>query len=128
MLTSLRDGNYTIAYNSTDNVGNVETTHYINVTLFSWNYIFEDSFGRGTILKINVKHKFFQLITPDKDYGIRQAIYMRKCGITIVIRYCNEEIRLISVAIPKFDFCIAIAWDKQTCTRYFLLDKIGQEN
>jgi len=81
-----------------------------------------------TILKINIKHKFFQLITPDKDYGIRQATYMRKCGITIIIRYCNEEIRLISAAIPKFDFCIAIAWDKQTRTRYFLLDKIGQEN
>lgn len=32
-LTSIRDGNYTIAYNSTDNVGNVEITNNLNVTL-----------------------------------------------------------------------------------------------
>jgi squalene-hopene/tetraprenyl-beta-curcumene cyclase len=32
-LTSLRDGNYTIAFNSTDNVGNVEDTNSMNVTL-----------------------------------------------------------------------------------------------
>jgi hypothetical protein len=32
-LISLRDGNYTIAFNSTDNAGNVENTNYLNVTL-----------------------------------------------------------------------------------------------
>jgi Mg-chelatase subunit ChlD len=32
-LTSLIDGNCTIAFNSIDNVGNVENTNYINVTL-----------------------------------------------------------------------------------------------
>jgi hypothetical protein len=32
-LTSLRDGNYTIAFNSTDNAGNVENTNCFNVTL-----------------------------------------------------------------------------------------------
>jgi hypothetical protein len=32
-LTSLRDGNYTIAFNSTDNVGNVENTNSMNVAL-----------------------------------------------------------------------------------------------
>jgi len=127
-LAFLTDGTYTIAYNSTDNVRNMEMTHYINIILFSWDCIFKDCFGRQTILKINVKHKFFQLITPDKDYGIRQATYMRICGITIIIRHCDEEIRLISAAIPKFDFCIAIARDKQTRTKYFLLDRTGFEN
>lgn len=32
-LASLRDGNYTIAFNSTDSVGNVENTNKMNVTL-----------------------------------------------------------------------------------------------
>ncbi|MEM3628630.1 MAG: hypothetical protein QXE06_04590 [Candidatus Bathyarchaeia archaeon] len=72
-LAGLTDGVYTIEFNSTDNLGNTETTNSVQITLFSWNYIFTDSYGRGTILKINIAHKFFQFITPDKDYGIREA-------------------------------------------------------
>jgi hypothetical protein len=59
-LTSLADGTYTIKYYSIDNVQNAETAQAISVTLFSWNYIFEDTYGRDTILKINLAHKFFQ--------------------------------------------------------------------
>jgi hypothetical protein len=127
-LTSLVDGTYTIEYYSIDNVQNAEAAQAINVTLFSWNYIFEDTYGRGTILKINLAHKFFQFITPDKDYGIREATYMRQCGRAIIIHHYDEELRLITTAVDtKLDFCVAIAWDTQTGKRYFLSDKVGNE-
>jgi parallel beta-helix repeat protein len=127
-LTSLTDGIYSIEYNSTDNVENIETTQAINVTLFSWNYIFEDTYGRGTTLKINLAHKFFQFLTPDNDYGIRNATYMRRCGRAIIIKHYDNELRLITVAVDtKLDFCVAIAWDVQTGKRYFLIDKAGTE-
>jgi len=126
-LTALTDGVYTIEFYSTDTLGNIEATSSIQVTLFSWDYIFEDSYGRETVLKINLAHKFFQFITHDEDYGIRQANYMQKCRTTIVILHCDGEITLTAVAIPKIDFCIAIALDKQTHTKYFLLDRMGLE-
>ena len=128
-LKGLIDGIYTIDYNSTDNANNVEPTNTINVTLFSWNYVFEDAYGRGTILKINLAYKFIQFITPDKDYGIRNATYMRVCGRAIIIRHYDSELRLITIAVDtKLDFCIAIAWDRQTRTRYFLIDRVGIED
>jgi hypothetical protein len=127
-LTTLTDGTYTIEYYSIDNVQNAEATQAINVTLFSWNYIFEDTYGRGTILKINLAHKFFQFITPDKDYGIRKATYMRQCGRALIIHHYDDELRLITTAVDtKLDFCVAIAWDTQTGKRYFLIDKAGTE-
>jgi squalene-hopene/tetraprenyl-beta-curcumene cyclase len=127
-LTSLADGAYTIEYYSIDNVQNVETAQAINVTLFSWNYIFEDTYGRGTTLKINLAHKFFQFITPDKDYGIRNATYMRQCGRAIIISHRDNELRLITISVDtKIDFCYAIAWDLQTCKYYLLIDKAGIE-
>jgi len=128
-LTSLTDGVYTIEFNSTDNVGNVEVTNSVQVALFSWDYVFTDSYGRGTTLKINTVHKFFQFITPDNDYGIRRAVYMRLCGRAIIIRYYGYELHLITVAVDtKLDFCAAIAWDVETGKRYFLIDKVGIEN
>jgi squalene-hopene/tetraprenyl-beta-curcumene cyclase len=127
-LTDLSDGEYTIDYYSTDNVGNTETTQLINITLFSWNYVFEDTYGRETALKINTAHKFFQFITPDKDYGIREATYMRVRRRTIIIYHKDTELKLITLAVnTKLDFCIAIAWDKQAQKRYFLIDKVGIE-
>jgi len=127
-LTGLTDGVYIIDYNSTDNANNVEPTNTINVTLFSWNYVFEDTYGRGTVLKINIAHNFFQFITPDKDYGIRNASYMRQCGRALIIRYYDNELRLITIAVDtKLDFCVAIAWDQQTHKQYFLIDKPGIE-
>jgi hypothetical protein len=127
-LTGLADGVYTIDYNSTDNANNVEPTNTINVTLFSWNYVFTDSYGRETTLKINTEHHFFQFITPDKDYGIRKATYMRLCGRAIIIKHYDNELRLITVAVDtKLDLCYAIAWDLQTGKRYSLIDKAGTE-
>jgi len=128
-LKGLVDGIYFIDYNSTDNANNIEPTNTISVTLFSWNYIFTDSYGRETILKINTEHKFFQFITPDKDYGIREATCMRVCRRSIIIYHRDDELRLITLAVDtKLDFCIAIAWDRQTRTRYFLIDRVGIED
>ena len=127
-LTSLADGTYTIEYYSIDNVQNAEATQAINVTLFSWNYIFEDTYGRETILKINLAHKFFQFITPDNDYGVRNATYMRQCGRAIIIQHWDKELRLITVVVDtKLDFCYAMAWDLQTRKCYVLIDKAGTE-
>jgi len=95
---------------------------------YVWQYIFQDSYGRGTILKINTAHKFFKFVTPDKDYGIRNATYMRVYGRAIIIRHYDSELRLITIAVDtKLDFCIAIAWDTQTSKQYFLIDKVGVE-
>jgi len=127
-LNWLTDGTYTMAYNSTDMVGNKETTHLIKITIFSWNYIFEDTYGRDTILKINTAHTLFQFITPDKDYGIRNATYMQVCGRDIIIRHYDSELRLITTAVDtQLDFCVALAWDAQTYKRYYLIDKVGIE-
>ncbi|MEM4704631.1 MAG: hypothetical protein QXJ02_06160 [Candidatus Bathyarchaeia archaeon] len=119
---------YTIAV---DNVGNVEQPPAepdAKTTVFSWNYIFEDTFGRETILKINTVHNLFQFITFDKDYGVRNASYMALCGRSVVIRHFDSELRLISVAVDtKLDFCIALAWDVPTGKRYLLIDKCGAE-
>jgi hypothetical protein len=121
-LSSLREGNYTIAYNSTDNVGNVEATHQISVTLFSWNYVFKDSYGRGTVLKINTAYKFFQFIAPGKDYGIRKASCMQICGRVIIINHSDSQLTLMTIAVDtKIDLCMAIAWDKQTGKTYYLV-------
>ena len=129
-LTSLRDGNYTIAFNSTDNVGNVETTHRINVTLFSWNFVFEDDCGRGTILKINMMYKFFEFIAPGKDYGVRRATCMQSWNNyqVIGINHRDSQLILSTYAVDtKIDYCWAMAWDLQTGKCYALLDKPGIE-
>jgi murein tripeptide amidase MpaA len=127
-LTSLADGTYTIEYNSTDNVQNIETSHTAIFTLFHWNYIYQDTYGRGTTLKINLAYKFFQFIRPDKDYGIRIATYMKQCGRAIIISHCDKELRLITVSVDtKIDFCYAMAWDLQARKCYPLIDKAGIE-
>ncbi|MCJ7425049.1 hypothetical protein MUP01_12410 [Candidatus Bathyarchaeota archaeon] len=127
-LTSLAGGDYTIEYNSTDNVQNTETTHTTSVTLFHWNYIYQDTSGRGTTLKINLALKFFQFTAPSKDYGIRKATSMRQCGRAIIISHCDKQLRLITVSVDtKTDFCFAMAWDLQTRKQYLLVDKAGIE-
>jgi parallel beta-helix repeat protein len=127
-LIGLADGVYTIEFNSTDNLGNIEATKSIQVTLFSWNYIFTDSYGRGTTLKINLAHKFFQFITPDKDYGIRKATYMYVYKRTIIILHKDNELNLATVSVDtQLDFCIVYAKDRQTGKIYWLIDKTGTE-
>jgi hypothetical protein len=99
----------------------------INVKI-AWDFVYEDTYGRGTLLKINIAQKLFQFITPDKDYGIRTATYMRQCGRAIIISHWDTELKLITIAVDtKLDFCYAIAWDIQTCKRFILIDKIGIE-
>ena len=127
-LAPLADGTYTIEYYSKDKAGNTETIHTLNVTLFSWNYVFKDSYGRRTILKINLVHKFFQFITPDRDYNIRKATYMREYGRANKIQYYDEKLRLITLAVnTQLDLCIVAAWDQQTGKHYLLIDKAGIE-
>ena len=127
-LSGLADGVYSLDYNSTDNANNVEPTNTINVTLFSWNYIYQDTYRRGTTLKINLAYKFFQFTTPDKDYGIRKATYMKQCGRAIIIEHRDKQLRLITISVDtKLDFCYAMAWDLQTRKCYLLIDKPGIE-
>jgi hypothetical protein len=121
-LTGFKDGAYTIEYNSTDNIGNVETTHAITITLFSWKYIYEDTYGRGTILKINTAYELFQFAGPSKDYGIRKASSMRSYGTAITIDHHDSQLRMFAVAMgAQADFCMAVAWDMQTHTSYTLI-------
>jgi predicted MPP superfamily phosphohydrolase len=95
---------------------------------YVWQYIFKDSYGRGTALKINTAYKFFKFIAPGKDYGIRKATYMRLCGRAIIINHCDSQLRLITAAVDtKIDFCYAVAWDVQARKFYYLLDKPGIE-
>lgn len=127
-LKELSDGIYAIDFNSTDNANNMEPTNTINVSLFSWSCVFIDGYGRKTMLKINLAHKFFQLITPDKDYGIRKALYMQECGGIITIKHHDNELRLTTLAMDtKLDLCIATIWDLQNGKCYFLLDVAGTE-
>ncbi len=114
-------GNYTIAFNSTDNVGNVEATRKIAVTLFSWNYIFKDSDGRGTVLKICTAYKFFQFTAPNKDFGVKCDAKMIQLKQVTVICYEDKEMRLAATATDD-KTCSAIAWDKQTCKTYCLIE------
>ena len=143
-LTSLTDGVYSIEFTSIDNLGNMEVPQSLQVTLFSWHYVFTDSCGRGTTLKINTAHEFFQFLAPDEDYEIRKATYMRvreHYWVTttrhhkriiftqkIIIFHKDSELRLNTLAIDtNLDFCVVKAWDVQTRTRYFLIDKMGIE-
>jgi PKD repeat protein len=93
----------------------------------TWEYIFEDP-ARGTKLGISTNDKYFQFIAPNKDYGIRKATYMKQYGTAIVINHLDKQLQLITTAIDtKLDFCVAIAWDRQTRKQYFLIDKPGIE-
>lgn len=96
-----------------------------------WEYIFEDTFGRGTILKISTKCHFFQFIAPSKDYGIRKATYMLQYGWEyqlIIIDHYDSELRLVTVTVnTKLDLCKAVAWDQQTGKLYILYDVPGIE-
>jgi squalene-hopene/tetraprenyl-beta-curcumene cyclase len=95
--------------------------------IITWEYEFEDQ-ERETILRISINDDFFQFIALDKDYGIRKATYMRVHRRTITIRHEDNELRLITLAVDtKLDFCVAIAWDKQTRKQYILIDKPGIE-
>jgi hypothetical protein len=123
-LTALSDGVYTISFNATDKVGNMEAAKSIQVTLFSWNCVFTDSYGRGTILKINAQYKLFQFIAPGKDFGVKQDAKMFAfCGV-ILIGYKDSAMQLAAAgAYGQLTFCTATARDKQTGKQYLLIQK-----
>jgi hypothetical protein len=119
-----KSGQYTVEASSPVD----ESCVRVYFTVFSWDYVFEDTDGRGTILKINVALKFFEFIRPSMDYGIKKAIFMQSYGRAIIISHNDKQLRLITVAVDtKLDFCIATAWDLQTRKCYLLIDKPGIE-
>lgn len=123
-LSGLVDGTYTIEYYSIDQSGNREHPKNESVTLFSWDYVYEDCYNRQTILKINTPFKFIQFTTPDHNYGIIETFYMIVTGRTIIIRYSDERLFLTAVAVDEWmDFCFAFAWDRHIGKRYVLVDK-----
>ena len=116
---------------------NISMTHYdTNVTnnvfygrpaqVKAWDYIFEDE-ERGTILKIDPTDSLFQFTTPDKNYGVRTAVYMHVIGLTqraITIKHNDNELNMAAIAVDtKTDFCLVVATDVQTHIRYMLVDK-----
>ena len=93
------------------------------VTLFSWDYVFEDG-ARGTTLKINTEHEFFKFMTPKKDYGIKHDPNMAVREHMIIIRFADAEIKLRSITIDtRIVLCVARAEDRQTGETYWLLQR-----
>lgn len=93
----------------------------------TWNYVFEDSYGRDTTLRINTTNKLFQFITPHKDFGVREAaimyIYEMYQGTAIGILHEDNELTLYARCVgPPLDVCGAFATDKQTWKQYWLVD------
>lgn len=95
---------------------------------YVWQYVFEDSYGRGTTLKINTEHKFFKFIAPDKEFSIKEPCKMKVYNHAIILWHKDDEIKIFAVSVDtKIDFCFAYAKDMETGKRYFLIDKPGIE-
>jgi len=93
------------------------------MTSISWEHVFEDV-KRGTMLKISSDDKYFQFISPDRDFGPNRDAKMIQLKHAIIIYYEDKEMRLIATVVDdKIDFCSAIAYDKQTRKTYLLIDK-----
>lgn len=96
------------------------------VTLFSWDYVFVDSHGRGTTLKMNTFLKLSQFTVPSKDFGIRKATTFYQFRKTIIIHHQDNQLRLMTLVVDtKLDHCVAIAFDVQAHEQYILIDKVG---
>jgi len=101
------------------------------IKVVSWEYIFEDT-ERGTMLKISTDDRYFQFLTYDKDYGIRQATTMYEGYVTVyyngeyvnlpavIIRHNDGELRLLAYVGTDVPFCYARAIDYETGNRYML--------
>jgi hypothetical protein len=122
-LASIADGNYTVSYFSVDNVGNKETEHAINITLFSWTYVFTDSYGRGTMLRISTQYKLFDLTVPGKDFGTKIDPHMLILKTNVIQFFSDKSLSLSVAADGKTGVCLAVALDKQTCKIYLLITK-----
>jgi len=106
---------------------NLDGTYTVEISPITWEHIFEDP-RRQTVLKISTDDKYFQFIAPDKEFLVKHDPNMNVLKRAIIIHYKDWEIKVFAIAInTKLDFCVAIAWDGQTRTRYFLIDKVGIE-
>ena len=107
---------------------NPDGTYTPKLSQITWDCVFEDS-KRQTVLKISTDDRYFQFITQDKEFLVKQDSDMKVLKRVIVIRYEDWEIKIFTIAVDtKLDFCLAIAWDIQTRKTYFLLDRIGTES
>lgn len=66
-LTGLVDRVYTVKFNSTDNLGNVEATNSVQATLFSWNYVYTNSY----MVEAQPSKSTFSQIHPSYNTGQR---------------------------------------------------------
>ncbi|NIO38356.1 hypothetical protein GTO27_11750 [Candidatus Bathyarchaeota archaeon] len=89
----------------------------------SWEHIFEDE-RRDTMLKISTDDNYFQFIAPEKEFSVKHDPHMFSTDHRISISYEDSEIVLWSLAVvtPRRSFCVAIARDVETGTRYQLID------
>jgi hypothetical protein len=122
-------GSYSVIHSFTDATHPEPYGIAIAPGLFPWNFVFEDDFGRGTILKINTMNGFFDFIAPGKDYGVRKATCMQSWNNhqVIMINHRDSQLILSTVAMGKIDYCWAMARDLQTHKCYFLYDPPGIE-
>lgn len=121
-MSWLVDGLYIGVHSGTDGT--------VDVQVPVWEYVYEDTHGRDTTLRINTRtpQKRFQFTTPDKDFGIRNSTDIRQHGChNIIIRYNDSQLRLMSVTTNKLDFCVTTAWDLQMNKHYVLVDNPGIE-
>ena len=122
-------------WNFTSEISQGETRYYSVITpiaekptIISWEYVFEDVISRNTTLKISIEDHYFQLITPDKVFSIRNATKMLvTCKGIIAIFHRDNELELFAIANTRIDFCFAYAKDIETHKRYLLIDKPGKE-
>jgi murein DD-endopeptidase MepM/ murein hydrolase activator NlpD len=89
-------------------------------SVIMWEHVFEDPV-RKTVLKISTDDKYFQFIAPDKDFGVKYAAKMTQLKHVIIICYEDKQMRLTATATDD-KTCLAVAWDKQTCKAYWLIE------
>ena len=120
-LATLAKENYTISYYSADNLGNKEAEHTVKIVLFSWTYVFQDSYGRGTKLEICTQYGLFDFIVPGKDFGIKYDSHITLLKSVIMIGYQDTTMSVIAVAAYRTGVCAATVWDKQANKMYLLV-------
>jgi M6 family metalloprotease-like protein len=104
---------------------NPDGTYSPKVSPIVWNHIFQDS-TRKTALKIDTEKRCFQFIAQDKEFLPKCDQGMKLSRNVLMINYQDTDIRLIATAVTgRHDFCVAIAWDKQTHKKYLLVDHEG---
>ncbi len=124
-ITTIANGNYTISYYSIDNLGNNEAQHSTYITLFSWTYVFTDSYGRGTVLQICTQYKLFQFTAPNKNFGVKYDPNIIVLKNIIVMCFSDKAMSLVAAGDGKTGACAAVTLDKQTNKLYLLVSKPG---